>query len=250
VTLDREWRFTFVNPEAERFLGRPASALLGRAAWSVLPEHVGSRRYEQLHRAMDEGMMVEVESAQDGRYFNNRIFPAADRGVSVYIQDVTVAKEAQDALREADRRKDEFIATLAHELRNPLAPISNAARLLEAKAPAEPTIAWATEVIGRQVRHMARLLEDLLDVSRITLNRLELRRQWMDLTETVRGVTEASRPNIDAAGHELIVDLPDEPVFIDGDAVRLSQVLANLLTNAARYTERGGRIRVAVHCEG
>lgn len=252
VTLDREWRFTYVNREAERMLGRPAADLIGSPAWSVYPQLIGSTLYVELQRAMHEQVMTEFEYAQNdgGRFFNNRVHPSAEGGLSIYIQDVTLRKQAQEALREADRRKDEFIATLAHELRNPLAPIRNAARLLEIRASSEPTIQWTTEVIGRQVRHMSRLLEDLLDVSRITLDRLDLRRERRNLNEIVLGAVEASRPNIEIAAHELTVETSDEPIFVHGDAVRLSQVLSNLLNNSAKYTERGGHIRVCVRREG
>lgn len=252
VTLDGDWRFTYVNPEAERLLGGASAELLGKDAKSVYPKLISSNLHQELDRAMRDRVMVEVEySSSDGaRYFTSRVHPSADGGLSIFIQDVTSRRKAQEALREADRRKDEFIATLAHELRNPLAPIRNAARLLEIRATTDNAIQWATGLIGRQVQHMARLLDDLLDVSRITLNRLELRTEWTDLHEIVRGAVEASRPNIEAADHELTVQMLGEPVFVDGDAVRLSQVLSNILNNAAKYSERGGHIRVAVRLDG
>ncbi len=151
---------------------------------------------------------------------------------------------AEEALREADGRKDRFIATLAHELRNPLAPIQNSAKIVMLKSPKEPQLLWAVEVIDRQVRHMAHLLDDLLDVSRISRDRLELRPKDALLEDIVRNAVETSRPLIDAAHHRLEVELPDAPVALHVDAVRIAQVLTNVLNNAARYTPSGGLIRV------
>ena len=163
--------------------------------------------------------------------------------------DVSELAEADEQLRrlnaellEADRRKDEFVATLAHELRNPLAPIRNAVLLLQSKGPKEPELVWGRAVIERQVAHMARLLEDLLDVSRITRGKLELRPTLVTLSSVVEAAIETSRPFIDAGQHSLDVSLPATPVQLVADPVRLAQVFANLLTNAAKYTERGGRI--------
>jgi PAS domain S-box-containing protein len=167
--------------------------------------------------------------------------------------DVTELRQAEDELRrlnkelrEADRRKDEFVATLAHELRNPLAPIRNAVQIFKTKeAAAGPELDWGRDVIERQVAHMARLLEDLLDVSRITQRKLELRTMRVSLSSVIDAALEASRPAIEAGGHRLTVSLPAEPVQLEADPVRLAQVFSNLLTNAAKYTERGGRIELS-----
>jgi signal transduction histidine kinase/CheY-like chemotaxis protein len=149
-----------------------------------------------------------------------------------------------DALQSADRRKDEFLAMLAHELRNPLAPIKNSLVILKAKSLPDAQASWAREVVDRQVDHMSRLLDDLLDVSRITRNKLELRREHISLGEVIDIAVETSRPLIERAGHELSIELPPEPVFLHADPLRLAQVFANLLNNAAKYTARGGRIRI------
>ena len=152
-------------------------------------------------------------------------------------------------LKEGDRRKDEFLATLAHELRNPLAPVRNAIQLLKLKGPDEPQLRWARDVIERQLQYLTRLIEDLMDVSRITRNKLELRRQRVALNDIVQGAVESSRPIIDQGALQLTVSLPPQPVFIDGDAVRLAQVFLNLLNNAAKYTDRGGQISLTAHVE-
>lgn len=147
-----------------------------------------------------------------------------------------------DRLKEADRRKDEFLATLAHELRNPLAPIRNAVRVQRLKGTNEPEMRWSRDVIDRQVEHLTRLIDDLLDLSRITRNKLELRRQRVDLADVINGAVESSRPAIEQCGHQLTVTLPSEPVYLNADLVRLAQVFLNLLNNAAKYTEGKGQI--------
>ncbi|MGH8759984.1 MAG: GAF domain-containing sensor histidine kinase [Burkholderiales bacterium] len=145
-------------------------------------------------------------------------------------------------LKESDRRKDEFLAMLAHELRNPLAPIRNAVEILRARCPPAPELQWAGEVIDRQVQQMTRLVDDLLDVSRITRGKIDLRKERVELAAVVKNAVEASRPLIEKCGHELTVTIPPEPIHLEADLTRLSQVLLNLLNNAAKYTHQGGRI--------
>ena len=146
------------------------------------------------------------------------------------------------ALKESDRRKDEFLAMLAHELRNPLAPIRNAVQIYRAKGPPVPELQWATDVIDRQVQQMTRLVDDLLDVSRITKGKIELRKERVELAAVVNSAVEASRPLIEKWGHELTVTIPPEPIHLEADPTRMAQVLSNLLNNAAKYTDQGGRI--------
>ena len=166
--------------------------------------------------------------------------------------DITERKQAEQELhrlnaelRQADRRKDEFIATLAHELRNPLAPIRNAVQVLKLKGPSDPGLVWCRDVIDRQVGQMARLLDDLLNVSRITRGKLELRKERVALVTVVETAVETSRPLIDGGGHTLTVELPPEPIYLNADTVRLAQVFANLLNNAAKYSDQGGQIRLS-----
>ncbi len=163
--------------------------------------------------------------------------------------DVTEYKNAEAGLREADRRKDEFLATLAHELRNPLAPIRSglqAIRMIGADGPIEQ----ARSMMERQLLQMTRLVDDLLDVSRLTTGKLELRKERLELREVIAAALETSRPVIDQQGHRLTVVVPDEPIFVDGDPIRLAQVVSNLLTNSAKYTRPGGHIRVSVARDG
>jgi PAS domain S-box-containing protein len=154
------------------------------------------------------------------------------------------------ALTEADRRKDEFLAMLAHELRNPLAPIRNAVEILNAKGPVVPELQWARAVIGRQIAQMGRLVDDLLDVSRISRGKIELRKERVALASVIGGALEATRPTAEKWGHELTVVLPAEPLEVEGDVVRLGQVVLNLVDNACKYTDRGGRISLRVERDG
>jgi signal transduction histidine kinase/ActR/RegA family two-component response regulator len=157
---------------------------------------------------------------------------------------VALQRKMQDALTESDRRKDEFLATLAHELRNPLAPVRNAIHILRARMPPTPELHWARDVIDRQVTQMTRLIDDLMDVARITRGTFELRRHRTALDEVIRVAVETSRPVVDASRHELTVRLLSEPVYLDADVIRLAQVFSNLLNNAAKYTPSGGRVAV------
>jgi len=164
--------------------------------------------------------------------------------------DIGRLKETEEALREADRRKDEFLATLAHELRNPLAPIRHATLILESPAASAEQRHWGRAVIARQVQHMALLLDDLLDVSRITRGRLELKREVVSIDALINAAIETARPLIEQRQHHLTVQLPSEPLLLDVDPLRVSQALSNLLTNAAKYTDPGGQIRIDVRHEG
>jgi len=158
-------------------------------------------------------------------------------------------RQSEASLLEADRRKDEFLAVLAHELRNPLAPIRNALHLLRVASDKVST-ERVHAMLDRQVRHMVRLLDELLEVSRINRGVIELQRRRVDLAAVVGDAVETSRPAIEQAGHTLELDLPPQPVVVDGDEMRLAQVLSNLLNNAARYTDPGGRIRLALRQAG
>lgn len=153
---------------------------------------------------------------------------------------------AEASLRLADRRKDEFLATLAHELRNPLAPLKSGAQLLRLECASDSQTSRIVGIIERQVAHLTRLVDDLLEVSRITRGLVEVRREPLDLLAVLRAAVETSRPSIDAGKHELSLNLPSGPVAVKGDAVRLTQVFSNLLVNAAKYTNAGGHVSLSM----
>jgi PAS domain S-box-containing protein len=164
------------------------------------------------------------------------------------VEDISERKLAEQALQDADRLKDEFIATLAHELRNPLAPMQTAVELL--RHPDADQAKWCHGVIERQVRHLTQLVADLLDISRITTNKLEIHKQPIELADVMRAAVESARPILDRCEQQLVATIPLEPVHLDGDLVRLAQVFANLLTNAAKFTEGPGVVRLTAERAG
>ena len=185
-----------------------------------------------------DGVLVHVQNDVEPLYDRHGVVCGC---VSVCV-DMTERKRVEDVLREADRRKDEFLATLSHELRNPLAPIRNALELMQ-RTNRDPAVAdRALAIMERQVRQLVRLTDDLLDVSRITRDRLELRRERLDLRTALRSALETIEPMSDAAGHTVEVNAPPDPIWVYGDPTRLAQAFANVLNNAVKYTDRGGRI--------
>ncbi|MGE3820539.1 MAG: ATP-binding protein, partial [Isosphaeraceae bacterium] len=167
-----------------------------------------------------------------------------------FILDLTERKRTEQALKDSDRRKDEFLAMLAHELRNPLAAIRTAVHILMLKGPQQPELNWGREVIDRQAKHLTRLIEDLLDVSRISTGKIQLKPVPVDVREVVARAVESVQPMMEAKSHDLKIHLPTEPLLAMADSSRLEQVLGNLLTNAAKYTDQGGSISVQASREG
>jgi PAS domain S-box-containing protein len=215
--------------------------------------------YEPWHAEMHEREIDEIRQTKkpirgevpfngtQGRRIYDYIFVpvlGADgevEAVAGTTRDVTERKGMEDSLREADRKKDDFIALLAHELRNPLAPIRNGLQVVRLSED-RTTLTRSLRMMDRQLSHMVRLIDDLLDVSRLGRNKMELRRTWIPLADIVNSAVETSGPAIEEAGHALTVSLPPHPVFLDADLTRMAQVLSNLLANSAKYTPPGGRI--------
>jgi two-component system CheB/CheR fusion protein len=227
--------------------------VLGRSIYDVIaPED--RERFREFNEAVCRGRdgMLEFDVvALDGRrcHMQTHAVPLARPDGTLaqlaITRDVTEQRRAQEALREADRRKDEFIATLSHELRNPLAPLRNGLQLLQFTARGDARMEPLLDLMERQLNHLVRLVDDLLEMSRISRGVFELRRQPVRIADVVRNALETTEALIREARHELDVSLPDEPLWVDGDPVRLAQILANLLNNAAKYTPHGGRIGVA-----
>jgi signal transduction histidine kinase/ActR/RegA family two-component response regulator len=194
------------------------------------------------------------EASRQFRHVVARATPLCDESGAIYewvgaCTDVHEETEQARALVEADRRKDEFLATLAHELRNPLAPIRNGLYILKLTGKAEGTVAGVYQMLERQVNHLVRLVDDLMEVSRITRGRVELCKELTDVRSIVENAIETSRPLIDAAGHRLEIALPADPLSLDADPVRLAQAITNLLNNAAKFTDAEGHIRIAARRE-
>jgi len=252
VAYDENWVMTYINATGERLLGRRRADVLGKTWHQAFPHAVGNPVDQMYQRVMctRKPERMEYDYAHYGRWFEISASPVRGSGVSVYFRDISDRKRAERELRDADRRKDEFLAMLAHELRNPLAPIRNGLHLLRVSAPGSEPAEQARAMMERQLGHLIRLVDDLLEVSRISSGKIELRREPVELARAVLSAVETSRPAIDAARHRLDVRLPPEPVVLHADLVRLAQVIANLLNNAAKYTDPGGRIALAVRCEG
>jgi PAS domain S-box-containing protein len=252
VTLDQDWRYSYVNHEAERLLGRSRDQLLGRRVWDLFREDESPVTARELRRVASERQSVEFEdfNASMSRWFRSRASPTFDGGISVYFEDISARKENEASLREADRRKNEFLAVLAHELRNPLAPVRNAAALLGRTRPDDPELAQAAEVVERQIALMGRLLDDLLDVGRIASDRLELRRQPTSLGRAIRAAVEMCAPIMADMNHQLTVRVPDEDVYLDADPARLGQIFGNLLNNACKYGAPNGHLTIDAEQRG
>jgi signal transduction histidine kinase/ActR/RegA family two-component response regulator len=244
--VDFEWHY--VNDAAARALHHPAAAFLGRRVQDLLPARwATSTSFLQYAAVVENQETREFETLahHDGHeeWFSCVASPMHG-SVALWFTDITTRKNDERSLQEADRRKDEFLATLAHELRNPLAPIRQASAVSRLPQATEAQKRWSHEVIERQVRHMALLLDDLLDVSRITRGRLALRRGTNALGEMMAAAVETARPLIDSRHHELDVVTPQARILMQADPLRVSQIVANLLTNAAKYTDPRGRIRL------
>lgn len=251
--VDREFRFQRVNEMLAEINGQPIASHIGRPVAELFPDAWSSVQpyYQQ---ALAGRPVVNVESSsinpRSGKlqHWLSSYFPVTvddeTIGIGWVATEVTSQKRIEQALKDADRHKDEFLATLAHELRNPLAPIRASIEVFKLRALDDPELLLSRDVIDRQITHMARLLEDLLDVSRISRNTLELRRDRVSLQDVFQMALETSQPIIEANQHTLTVQLPSQSILLNADSVRLAQVFSNLLNNAAKYTEPGGAIDV------
>lgn len=256
---------THANPFIAELLGYSSQEMQGKELWQIgLFQDVeaskvamqelqqkGYIRYEDLPLETKAGRRINVE------FVSNVYGEDGEAVIQCNIRDISDRKRLEESLRqraadlsETDRRKDVFLATLAHELRNPLAPIRNGLQIMNVPEVEAGTVEEARSMMERQVEQMTRLIDDLMDLSRINQDKLQLQKTRMPLADAVRNAIDTSRPLIDVQGHELVVEMPPHPIYVDGDLTRLSQVFANLLNNAAKYTDRGGCIRLTVERQG
>ena len=252
LSIDPEWTITYANRAAEKLLAVQRADLLGGHFWTLYPALDNTAYSVAVRGAMSNRTAEVIDHHYQpwDRWFEVSVYPTTPGGISIYFRDATERKRTLMALHEADRRKDEFLATLAHELRNPLSPIRNAAEVLSLPSIGSREITVSTSIIQRQVQHMARLLDDLLDISRITRGNMELKKDHISIDSVIDAALESAGPLVKSRGHRLDVQRPRFDQGIDGDPVRLSQVLTNLLTNAAKYTDAPGRIALSASVSG
>ena len=262
LVTDAHGRLALMNPVAEAMTGWTLEESKGkpvRNVFAICDEQSQDSIENPVQRVLREGQVLHETMRLILTTRNDHHLPVAysaapihdahgkTTGVVLIVRDETERRRTEIALRNADQRKDEFLATLAHELRNPLAPICMGLELIKISAQNHEETAEVRSMMERQAQHMVRLIDDLLDVSRITRGKLELRRCQIRLDDVVRNAVDATRPAIDDARHRLAITLPKKPVLLDADPNRLTQVLSNLLNNAAKYTPNGGRIELAAH---
>ena len=260
LTKDLDGVVTSWNRGAQVIYGYTAEEIVGRHISFLVPPD----RQDEMPATMERlkrGERIEhyetVRLRKNGRRFDVSvsISPVKDDmgrvvGAAAIARDITARKRAEEELRAADRRKSEFLAMLAHELRNPLAPLQNGLHIMRLAGDDSVEAAQARGMMERQLGHMVRLIDDLLDLSRISNGKIELRRERIDLATVVQSAIETSRPLIDAGEHKLTVHIPPKPVIVYADRVRLAQVFSNLLNNSAKYTEPGGQIWLVVEPQG
>jgi len=250
--LDASFRFTYVNGKAEQLWGKRREELLGRTMWDEFPQAVGSEAHDMHVKVMGERQPVQFETRSQilGTWIDVSLYPDTNGGLACYFRDVSARKRSEEAVRAADRRKDEFLAVLGHELRNPLAPLRSGLELLALGGGRPELIDGVRAMMARQLGHLVHLVDDLLDLSRITHGEIQLQRDTVDIEKVVAAAAELARPFIAERGHRLTIARPTEAVHVSGDFERLTQIVGNLLSNAAKYTPQGGTIEIRTHGAG
>ncbi|MDR5740007.1 ATP-binding protein [Caballeronia sp. LZ016] len=242
-----ELRWDYLNEAAASLFNEGSGVVGGSSTSYVRPAGCADILLNRLaplaERQGRDAFDIRIQGANGEQWFHVVAASLGD-SVVVWFGDVTARVRAEQALAEADRRKDEFLATLAHELRNPLAPIRQVAEILEQPGLTDERRKWCITLLRRQSAAMALLLDDLLDVSRITRGALTLRKEAVALKEVVDDAVETATPMLEGKGHQIVVKLPARPLHVEADRLRLAQVIANLIANAAKYTQPGGRIEL------
>jgi PAS domain S-box-containing protein len=268
ITIDEHGRIESFNPAAEKLFGYHRSEVISKNVNVLMPEpyHAQHDGYLANYLHTGEAKIIGLGREVVGKRKDGSTFPM-DLAVSEFriesrryftgiVRDITERKRLEQELRQrveeladADRQKNEFLAMLAHELRNPMAPMRNALHLMKMPGADEAMIVKSRDMMERQLEHLVRLVDDLLDVSRIIRGKIELRKETLDIATAVVRAVETAHSVIEAHGHGLKVELPSQPIWVGADLIRLSQIIANLLTNAAKYTDRAGNITLVVEHE-
>ena len=232
------------------YLHKPINSTIVRSKVAVFAELYRKTREILAANAALSAEVTERRRIQEAMHaLHDQLEQRVAERTAELVEANRALQQIQSELREIDRRKDQFLAMLGHELRNPLAAICNAVSILQSLGPQPPDVTWCKEVIERQSQHLTRLVNDLLDVSRVSRGKIQLEKETIDLVAAAGQAVESCRPFIDARKHDLKVSFPPGPVFVEGDRTRLAQVVANLVNNAAKYTDQGGRIEVTVATE-
>lgn len=260
-TLDSDGRLTYVNKALLDLWGLPLEQVVGKNFFEIgHPDALAEKLQRQIKEVFESGCEISDEAPYITRtgtegYYEYILRPVVgDQGTADQVagsaREITARKRAEDALKDADRRKSEFLAILAHELRNPLVPIRNALQILRRGDGNGDKAQPIVEIMERQIAQMVRLVDDLLDVSRISHGTIELRRERVELAAVVRQAVETVQPLFVNMNQALMITSPAEPIYVTADPARLTQVLGNLLHNACKFTERGGRIRLKIETDG
>ena len=269
ITIDEHGKVASFNPAAEKLFGFDSFEVLGRNVKMLMPEPYHGQHDGYISNYLNTGhaKIIGIGREVVGKRKDGSTFPmelavsefhiGSRRFFTGIVRDITDRKQLENELRqrvndlaEADRQKNEFLAMLAHELRNPLAPMRNALHLMKMPGAESNMVTDARDMMERQMHHLVRLVDDLLDVSRIIRGKIELRLEVVDIAVAVKRAVETAQPVIDAHGHELVLSLPKDPLWVKVDLIRMAQVLSNLLTNAAKYTDQAGRIFLTAVREG
>jgi PAS domain S-box-containing protein len=269
ITIDERGKIESFNPAAEKIFGYKRADVMGRNVKLLMPEPYHSEHDGYIANYVGSGhaKIIGIGREVTGKRQDGSTFPmelavsefhiGTRRFFTGIVRDITERKRLQEELQQrlrdladADRQKNEFLAMLSHELRNPLAPMRNALYLLKNTSQGDGDLSEVHGMMERQLQQLVRLVDDLLDVSRIIRGKIDLRKEEVDLVHAVQRAAETAKPVIDAHGHALHISVPEEPVLVTGDLVRLAQVIANLLTNAAKYSRSSAPIELAVTREG